>query len=213
MYCGIVARPGGYESLGQANIYAFEDPDLQLPWDAWCSNGAAITRFWKWTMALFGFALLTTTIYPILLFATRRWMSQARKENYRITIVIACLAAMWSFLIKFMLFRNDINKDGRSSNKDTQWSFGQILALASWIPVIVEIGYIWWEGPEQALSGHLVEPYEVKKRLEGVDMIENGPEDEVELLPHEQTVGCATISSTRKASFETVTQRNSTASD
>jgi hypothetical protein len=79
--------------------------------------------------------------------------------------------------------------------------------------VIVEIRYIWWEGPEKALSGHLVEPYEVKERLEDAEMIENEREDEVELLSHGQTWASSTIGSIRKLLLATDTRRNNTASE
>lgn len=41
------------------------------------------------------------------------------------------------------------------------WSFGQVLSLTTWFPVLVEFGYVWWQSPVVALSGRLMVPYEV----------------------------------------------------
>jgi hypothetical protein len=63
------------------------------------------------------------------------------------------------FFIKFQMHRNRI---GGSDNEDTEWSFGQVLAVTTWVPVIVEFAYVWWETPVEALNGRLMDPYEVK---------------------------------------------------
>jgi len=39
-------------------------------------------------------------------------------------------------------------------------SFGQVLALVTWVPVIVEFAYIWWQRPVTALTGRFMVPYE-----------------------------------------------------
>jgi hypothetical protein len=212
MFFRIVRQPGSYEFYRVDDTYTLEDPDRQLPWNAWCTNAPAVRTFSIWALALIGFTLLMM-ILPVLLFASRRWIDQTRKETCQKTLVITCLAAMWAFQIEFTLFRIAMNKRAGSSNKDSQWSFGQILALASWIPVVVEIVYISCEGPEKALLGHLVEPYEVKKKLEDAEMIESGRGDEFQLLPHRQTLISAIIGPTQKEPLETVTQGNSMASD
>ena len=52
-------------------------------------------------------------------------------------------------------------RDIARNSKDKDWSFGQTLALATWVPFIVEFAYIWWEEPEKALNGRLIDPYRV----------------------------------------------------
>jgi hypothetical protein len=44
-----------------------------------------------------------------------------------------------------------------------EWSFGQVLVIATWAPVVVEFAYLWWERPVEALNGQLMDPYEVKE--------------------------------------------------
>ena len=46
-------------------------------------------------------------------------------------------------------------------NKDSEWTFGQILALATWVPFLAEFAYTWLEESEDALNGRLPAPYEV----------------------------------------------------
>jgi hypothetical protein len=60
-------------------------------------------------------------------------------------------------------------------NKDTEWSFGQILAVGTWVPVVVEFAYVWWERPLEALNGRLMDPYEVKEvsvKTRGYELIQ-----------------------------------------
>jgi hypothetical protein len=69
---------------------------------------------------------------------------------------------MWLCLGWFIYFQSYRNGIGGSNNNDTQWSFGQVLAVATWVPVLVEFGYIWWESPVEAMNGWLMDPYEIK---------------------------------------------------
>jgi hypothetical protein len=85
----------------------------------------------------------------------------------------AAYLAMWLSLGWFIHFQNFRNRIAGSKNNDTKWSFGQLLAAATWVPVIVEFGYIWWESPVEAMNGWLVGPYEVKdmqKKAEDVEL-------------------------------------------
>jgi hypothetical protein len=79
--------------------------------------------------------------------------------------ITTAFCAMWLFLGSFIYFQTHLSKVRAygDDNKDTEWSFGQILALGTWVPFLVEFGYLWWEQPEEALSGRLVDPYEVVK--------------------------------------------------
>jgi hypothetical protein len=81
--------------------------------------------------------------------------------------------SMWACLVWFIQFQIASSKVGVGVNRDTEWSFGQILALGTWVPVILEFGYLWWEKPVVAMSGRLMAPYEVvevSKQSEGFEM-------------------------------------------
>jgi hypothetical protein len=69
---------------------------------------------------------------------------------------------MWICLGWFMHFQISRNRIGGNDNNDTKWSFGQVLAAATWVPVVVEFVYIWWESLVKALNGWLMDPYEIE---------------------------------------------------
>jgi heme/copper-type cytochrome/quinol oxidase subunit 2 len=79
------------------------------------------------------------------------------------TAVVAAFLAMWLCLGWFIYFQNKKNSMAGDENKNTEWSFGQILAVGTWVPVVVEFAYVWWERPLEALNGRLMDPYEVKE--------------------------------------------------
>jgi len=68
---------------------------------------------------------------------------------------------MWVFISWFVFLTLQIRNRAGQKNKDNEWTFGQVLALATWVPFMTEFAYIWWEDPEKAMSGRLMEPYEV----------------------------------------------------
>ncbi|KAF2877536.1 hypothetical protein BDV95DRAFT_470866, partial [Massariosphaeria phaeospora] len=72
-----------------------------------------------------------------------------------------CLIGMWVSLAAFVYFREKLNERSGSANKDHEWTFGQLLALVTWVPVFVELVVIWKQGPKTALTGQLMEPYRV----------------------------------------------------
>lgn len=66
---------------------------------------------------------------------------------------------MWVFFWQLVQFHQDLLAQAGSSNKELELSFGQILSLATWLPVLVEFGYIFFKGPKEALTGQMVKPY------------------------------------------------------
>ncbi|KAH8733190.1 hypothetical protein GQ44DRAFT_640296, partial [Phaeosphaeriaceae sp. PMI808] len=82
-------------------------------------------------------------------------------------------ALMWFLLAWFIMYRKYMEGRAGASNKDTEWSFGQILALGTWAPVFVEFGYLFWhKKPVDALNGRLIDPYIVVEKLESSDLTE-----------------------------------------
>jgi hypothetical protein len=77
------------------------------------------------------------------------------------TALVSGFVAMWGSL--GWVFYLQIMKNGISGNdnEDMEWSFGQVLAIATWVPVMIEFAYVWWERPVTALTGGLMVPYEV----------------------------------------------------
>jgi hypothetical protein len=71
------------------------------------------------------------------------------------------LCIMWFFVGWLVNLAKNIESRAGGNNSDSEWTFGQVLALATWVPTIAEFAYIWWEEPLRALNGRLMAPYEV----------------------------------------------------
>jgi len=52
---------------------------------------------------------------------------------------ITCLVLMWCTLAYFHLYRDAVAQVAGDSNKDDEWTFGQVLALAAFAPVVVDL--------------------------------------------------------------------------
>ncbi|KAF2871749.1 hypothetical protein BDV95DRAFT_48225 [Massariosphaeria phaeospora] len=95
----------------------------------------------------------------------------ARFRWFRWFSVGAVFVAMWFCLGWFVHFRKGLLRAAGKTNKDLEWSFGQILALATWVPVLAELVYIWKQGPVKALSGLLMHPYKVVEITAGTERV------------------------------------------
>lgn len=155
----------------------------QSDWEVLCINTRAeyqlvllICLAW----ALAGSLFLGITTYLVSTLIARLRQSSAGKlykQIFRVlwwTCLVLAFVSMSLCLIWFIQFQNYTNKHASVDNRDIEWSFGQVLAFATWVPVLVEFGYLWWERPLDALDGRLMYPYEVKevsKQTHAFDMI------------------------------------------
>jgi hypothetical protein len=125
----IFAKSGAFEAHYVENIYEYHDPDMQLPWDQWCDDFTGTFAIWVAVLVLL--VLLAMVLLPIALVLLRRGGKQISTTRDRKVIIALCLATMWTFQIRFNMYRNDMNTYAGTSNKDSEWSFGQILGLVS----------------------------------------------------------------------------------
>jgi hypothetical protein len=72
LWMNIYWKPGAYERSRIKSIYDYEDPDQQLPWDAWCTYESSMRLFSWLTMALMCFTLLPMLIPPFLVWFVQR---------------------------------------------------------------------------------------------------------------------------------------------
>jgi hypothetical protein len=87
--------------------------------------------------------------------------------------LIAAFSGMWLSLVWFVQFQTHMNSLAGEENRDTEWSFRQILAVATWVSVIAEFEYLLLKSPTNALNGRLMDPYavtEVSRTTEGFEM-------------------------------------------
>jgi len=79
----------------------------------------------------------------------------------RFGIAFLSWAAMWVFVGLFTLLRARIMMVSGESDKSNEWSFGQIVALATWAPVIINFTWALIVGVKKSHGERLPEGYEV----------------------------------------------------
>jgi hypothetical protein len=153
-------------------VSAFEGDDKnfeQTDWEESCLDQSYLKRVLEFSQ-VFAILLVLDTggflvgsyIKILQHWPSASWIVRLTVPVWWIAVVTAFLA-MWVCLGWFIHFQNKRNSMAGEENKDTEWSFGQILAVGTWVPVVVEFAYIWWEKPLEALNGRLMDPYEVKE--------------------------------------------------
>ncbi|KAH7402908.1 hypothetical protein BKA66DRAFT_564794 [Pyrenochaeta sp. MPI-SDFR-AT-0127] len=141
--------------------------DDQLDWENTCADFDPmrhIRDFATGLGALLFVALVVYTVSPFMLLPKRLRKHFWYKTTVRIMQwqgLILGFVTMWFCIGWLIRFRIQLDVNGGISNKDLELSFGQILALATWVPVLVEITYIYWERPTEALTGRLIRPFKV----------------------------------------------------
>jgi hypothetical protein len=83
-------------------------------------------------------------------------------------MAIILLPAMWVYHLVFIHFRTEMNKSGRALNKDLEWLFGQVLAAATWMPVVVELVYLYHQGAARGMTSQMTAPFRAIIADEGV---------------------------------------------
>lgn len=56
---------------------------------------------------------------------------------------LLCITVMWVFLGLFTVYRSDVSSKANSADKDNQWMFGQVLALATFVPVGIDLVVVY----------------------------------------------------------------------
>lgn len=64
-------------------------------------------------------------------------------RSLRLVMGLVYLAMTWLFLAKFISYRREVKNLASGTDQDSDWSFGQILALAQWIPVVISVLSSW----------------------------------------------------------------------
>lgn len=70
-----------------------------------------------------------------------RW--ETAQPYMRLVNGFASLVFMWLFLALFTAYREDVRLRAGDSDQDGEWTFGQVLSLATWAPVAVELANVY----------------------------------------------------------------------
>ncbi|XXG95578.1 hypothetical protein Hte_001845 [Hypoxylon texense] len=84
----------------------------------------------------------------------RIFWQKAHRYIRTLNAVFCCLL-MWTMIGLFHAYRDIVNGAAGDDNQNSDWTFGQVLAVATWIPVAVEFLTVLKYGPEQGLSKKL----------------------------------------------------------
>ncbi|KAK2016735.1 hypothetical protein LZ32DRAFT_552304 [Colletotrichum eremochloae] len=99
-----------------------------------------------------------TTGFRIPGMVDRPWVKRWR-SMWRLMIAWINMLIMWGILVYFTIFRQKIIDAADGLDKNDEWTFGQVLALAAWAPILAEIFYILTFGLEDGLTGHMPAGY------------------------------------------------------
>ncbi|GIC86281.1 uncharacterized protein Aud_002649 [Aspergillus udagawae] len=113
------------------------------------------------------------------------------EDSLRAVTSAACFVLMWASLGLLLSMRSLIIGNVGHNDPALEWTFGQFLALATWIPVGVEWVYILIFGLQRGLEGHVPEDYAVMHTshtaLSPVSQVRyHRPADTAELFQDEQ---------------------------
>jgi hypothetical protein len=155
-----------------------ESSDRQYLWDQFCLDQGAVDRVLVAAQGVFGFLVGVGLIYAVVGYLHRRknnaFIDNLRRHWWLVSSFFS-LVGMWSCLAYFIHFRSAVSKTSGDTNKDSVWTFGQVLALCTWAPVPIELVYIFIQGPKDALTGQIMEPFSViqsDKEAAHVEIIE-----------------------------------------
>ncbi|KAI1458739.1 hypothetical protein F4805DRAFT_466598 [Annulohypoxylon moriforme] len=87
------------------------------------------------------------------------WQKIAR--YIKILNMVVCCLVMWTMLALFHIYRDEVNKSAGKDNQNSDWTFGQVLAVATWVPVLVEFATVLKYGPEEGLGKKISRKYTI----------------------------------------------------
>jgi hypothetical protein len=120
-----------------------------------------IALFCMVVMTVFYLVILKNILRISFLKSKGRPKLKRFRKNWWWVSGLLAFGGMWVTLAMFVYFRTAFNRRAGTTNKDAEWSFGQILALSTWVPVVVELLFIGRKGAVAALTGQLSDKYQV----------------------------------------------------
>ena len=124
----------------------------QFVWEEKCQS-KQLVRIVEWALgSLFVALLVLAMLHTVLLLLARcfkgvRVMRSMRRNWWLFSTVLGFLA-MWAYLAIFIVFRAQAVRNGGDKNGDREWTFGQVLGLLTWVPVVMEFFYQWISGAD-----------------------------------------------------------------
>ena len=135
--------------------------------------------------------------YPIIYFLFFRSCISKRPRIVKLQkfwwwiLAPAAWIDMWISVALFRLVRPQLtqknqDQDAMGLNSETEWTFGQVLSLATWAPVVIEFVHVYIKGPEKALTERMSPPFvatPIQVRETNATTLEEGHSPEEEESP------------------------------
>ncbi|EFX04956.1 c6 zinc finger domain containing protein [Grosmannia clavigera kw1407] len=112
-----------------------------------------------------------------------------------------CCMAMWALLGLFTRYRGRVEHEMGSVDDDAQWSFGQVLSLATWAPVAIELLMAWAVSQKDITEGKNVQQETKQGADSGLGVMKpyTPITDSVLYLPHRATAAVLQLSAGQEA--------------
>ncbi|KAI0829173.1 hypothetical protein F5Y06DRAFT_220947 [Hypoxylon sp. FL0890] len=146
---------------------------VEVIWLAFCNPVELLLNGLIPTLRLAQILLLTNAVYYVIYRSCRDKTGDTEiwrklKALWQIAIpylhflnVAACCVLLWSMIGVFSYYRDRVNDAAGKDNQNSDWTFGQVLAVATWVPVFVEFGTVLKYGPEEGLGKKISRKYTV----------------------------------------------------
>lgn len=171
-----------YRAGNNTGLYGLmqNDKNHQLKWESFCVTELGADRA-NWAITVSSVVVSTVVVLSLVFVANifrrpfladerRPWLRKLRRHRWVVAAFLAFLA-MWVSLGIFFWFRAELNKHAGQLNKDSEWTFGQILAVTNWAPVLVEFVVLWRDGAKKGLAGQMSDRFAVVEK----DQLEEKP--------------------------------------
>lgn len=144
------------------------DIDNQYQWEMFCLDKPNLVRTNRviigfsallFVIALF-YVLVVRNFFRFPLFDAERSKTFRRlHELWWLIAAVVPFMGMWACLIFFLDLRQELYQNAGATNKDREWTFGQVLATGTWVPVLADFFHILFQAPEDALNRKLSDRY------------------------------------------------------
>ncbi|KAI1416365.1 hypothetical protein F5Y13DRAFT_153763 [Hypoxylon sp. FL1857] len=157
-----------------AKVKAYQLKDLiEAIWLSYCNPNALLAHGLLPTLRLAQILLVLNALYYVVYRScrgktanTKRWAKlkafwQGAKPYIQSLNAAICCLLMWSILGVFHYYRDLVNDAAGDDNQNSDWTFGQVLSVATWLPVLVEFATVLKYGPEEGLGKKISRNYTV----------------------------------------------------
>ncbi|KAI1373467.1 hypothetical protein F4677DRAFT_448296 [Hypoxylon crocopeplum] len=154
---------------------------LEIIWLDYCNPATLSYEGLLPTLVLAQISLFLNAVYYVVYTSckgrggdVKRWSRIKaflhKADRYiRIFNIVYSWLLMWAMLGLFHAYRDAANEASGDDNQNSSWTFGQVLSVATWIPILLEFLTVLWHGPEKGLSRKLPKKFTVVPTTEPVN--------------------------------------------